>query len=180
MIKVLKTEYGTIVDGEGMRVSVYLAGCSHKCKGCQNPDSWNPSPEKFEGIFNREFIEDLTKKVNGDPLILGITLTGGDPLFNPQELLENLMILRLHLDSSKDIWLYTGYTFEEILQDKVKSKIAELLDVIVDGKFEENKKDLTLIFKGSSNQRIIRSKQSVLENKIILWEDTYGNFTSRS
>lgn len=152
---VLKIIRGTTVDGPGFRTSIYLAGCKHHCKGCHNPQSWNPNGGNAMSISE---IMDVVKEED-----FNVTITGGDPLFNPSQL-ENL-VSALKLDN-RNVWIYTGYTWEEILSSEVLLEAIKRADVLVDGRFIEELKDKDLIFRGSSNQRLIDIQESIIEGKI--------------
>lgn len=141
----------TIVDGEGIRYSIYLAGCRHHCRGCQNPESWNPSagtpltPEKVIPSNNGlAFISQIIFSI----------FSGGDPLYHPQEFLA--LVKQIKEATGQNIWCYTGYTFEQIQNDEMLKPVLDYVDVIVDGRFEPDLYSPYLEFRGSSNQRIIR------------------------
>jgi anaerobic ribonucleoside-triphosphate reductase activating protein len=136
-------------NGEGCRVTLWVAGCTHHCKGCHNPQTWS-----FKS--GREFTEDIKNKLYNVlklPYIKGITLSGGDPLDSFDDIFELVKDIKNSFND-KDIWLFSGYTLEDI-QNSDKNIILEYIDVLVDGEFKEELKDLSLKFRGSSNQRIL-------------------------
>lgn len=153
-IKLLKKFKETIVDGIGIRYSLYFSGCSHKCVGCHNEYSWNPN----NGTpISYETLEQIVKEINENIILDGITVTGGDPLYNPIDMLKILKYLKEK--TKKNIWLYTGYTLEEIKNDKNRKKCLDYIDVLVDGPFIKKLYDPTLKFRGSSNQKIIKKEE---------------------
>lgn len=135
---------GTTVDGPGFRTSIYLAGCSHRCNGCHNPQTWDPDG----GVLMT--IDEIMKIVREEDF--DVTLTGGDPLFNPK---KTEMLARAIKDAGYHVWLYTGYTIEEIENNENLRNVLQFVDVVVDGPFIASLKDEDLPFRGSSNQRII-------------------------
>lgn len=150
-----------ILNGEGVRVVLWLSGCSHHCKNCHNAITWNPdSCIPFDEDAKQELFEALS---NAD--IDGITLSGGDPLFvqNRKEVGELIEYIA-KVYPQKNIWLYTGYVWEEIKDiDFLKH-----VDVLIDGKFEQEKFSPNIRWKGSSNQRTIDVKNSLKQGKVIL------------
>lgn len=149
-MKVLKIVEGTIVDGPGLRTTVYFAGCNHHCHGCHNPQSWDPENGRDMSV---DEIFDIIE-YNG----FDVTFSGGEPLMQIENGLLELAgkIKKL----GKSIWCYTGYTIEEIKQSHQLNPVLNVVDVLVDGPFVESLKDLSLCFRGSSNQRIINLKES--------------------
>lgn len=162
-------------NGDGLRVVLWLSGCSHHCKGCQNPQTWDPdSGIPFDNAAKKELFEELEKDY-----ISGLTLSGGDPLHenNIEEVSSLLYEIRI-LFPTKTIWLYTGYTWEEIMKKNINNDIAFLrykivfqCDVLVDGEYKEELRDITLKWRGSKNQRVIDINKSFEKNKIVLYCD---------
>lgn len=141
---VLNIERGTTVDGPGFRTSIYLAGCSHRCQGCHNPESWNPEAGE---IMSADDIMTIVREED-----FNVTLTGGDPLYNPAS--TRYLVERI-TDAGYTVWLYTGLTWEEIQADDNLRHAVEGVEAVVEGPFVESLRDTDLKFRGSSNQRII-------------------------
>lgn len=181
-------------NGDGLRVVLWLSGCSHHCYNCQNPQTWNPnSGIPFDESAKQEIFNELSKDY-----ISGITFSGGDPLHenNLDEVLKLVNEIRISFPE-KSIWLYTGYTLqlnsdsiptddfwnepdeeysyfittynESILNKFKRKQILSLCNVVVDGEYIDEQRDLTLAYRGSSNQRVIDVQQSLTQNKIILY-----------
>lgn len=150
-LKLLRTFKETIVDGVGLRYSIYFSGCSHACPGCHNEYSWNPNNGTE---LTYEILNEIANEINQNELLDGITISGGDPLFNPKDMLKVLKFLKKK--TKKNIWMYTGYTLEEIKKDDLRKKCLKYVDVLVDGRFIKELYDPNIKFRGSSNQRIIK------------------------
>ena len=161
-----------MMNGEGLRTVLFLSGCSHKCKGCQNPETWLPySGIKFDDAAKKEIFEQLDKDY-----IHGITFSGGDPLHeaNLQEVFDLITEIRKK-HPNKTIWLYSGYTFEEIFNaggefwvDIVRRQTVKCLDVFVDGQFIKDLLSPQAQWVGSSNQRVIDIPKTLNNGQVIL------------
>lgn len=160
-ISILDIVEDTTVDGPGFRTTIYCAGCPNHCPGCHNPQSWD--------IANGHDvdIEDILETILADPFA-DVTFSGGDPMFQPEGFAELARAIKEH--SSKNIWCYTGYLFEQILENPAQCALLEQVDVLVDGRFVEALRDEQLHFRGSSNQRIIDVKRSLEEGKVVVLE----------
>ena len=150
-----------MLNGDGLRVVLWVSGCAHHCRGCQNPVTWDPQDGvRFDEEAKKEIFDQLTESY-----ISGITFSGGDPLFptNEAEVTELARTIRERFPE-KTIWLYTGYLWEEI-KDK---EIMTYLTVLVDGKYEETLRNTQLHWKGSSNQRVIDVQESLKSGQVVL------------
>ncbi|MBR2523035.1 MAG: anaerobic ribonucleoside-triphosphate reductase activating protein [Clostridiales bacterium] len=171
--------YGAIKDcdianGAGVRVSLFVSGCRNHCKGCFQPETW-----AFD--YGQEFTsetEDEIISMMKPAYIRGLTVLGGDP-FEPENQRALLPFIRRIRNEypSKDIWMYSGYTFEELMGENphchldITEDILGSIDVLIDGRFEEHLRDLSLQFRGSSNQRIINVSKSLTSGELILWSE---------
>lgn len=160
-------------NGDGLRVTLFLSGCAHHCPECQNPQTW----DKRSGIpFREADKEELFNELSKD-YISGITFSGGDPLFATSLVeVHNLCVEIKQKFPDKTIWLYTGYTYETIMRDYEegtlprvrKDIVTNFVDVLVDGEYKKDLRDLQLKWRGSSNQNVIDVKKSLAENRIVL------------
>lgn len=166
-MRVLTITTPDMENGLGCRVTIWFAGCSHKCPGCHNQHTWDYNQGE---LFLSDLIQNtIYEEVNKD-YIAGITLAGGDPLSqNDESLLELLDFLTKFKKDfpTKNIWIYSGDTYETNMEHSIKKKIILLCDVLVDGPFMINKLDHDIAFRGSTNQRIIDIKNTQICNKII-------------
>lgn len=152
-----------VTNGPGIRATLFVSGCTHKCPGCFNEEQQSFT---YGNEWTKE-VEDSFIKAASNPLIVGISILGGEPM---QQLRDTCMIEllnRLKTQVQKPIWVWTGYTFEELLKNPEQKRLLSYIDVLIDGKFEMDNRDLMLKYRGSSNQRVIDVKESLWQNKII-------------
>lgn len=156
------------VDGEGVRNSLYVSGCLFACEGCFNKVAQNFS-------YGTPYTDELEEIILSDlrqPYVQGLTLLGGEPFLATNLLIPLVKRIRAEFGQTKDIWCWTGYTWEELLlESDDKLELLEMVNILVDGRFDLSKKDLSLRFRGSSNQRIIDVHKSVRLEKLTLWEE---------
>jgi anaerobic ribonucleoside-triphosphate reductase activating protein len=153
-IRVAKILYETMADMPGFSTSIYCQGCGHHCLGCHNTQTWDfnngelyKTKDLFDIVMSYEFSD--------------VTFTGGDPMFQAEAFTELAQMIKN--GSNKVIWCYTGYTYEEIKKDPKMSQLLPFIDVLVDGRFNITKRDISLKFRGSSNQRIIHLKNGEID-----------------
>lgn len=172
LIRIAGLAKESIVDGEGLRYTIFTQGCNHNCLGCHNPESHD-----FNGGKQVE-IQEILNDILENPLLDGVTLSGGDPFFQAEKLIPLVKEVKVH---KLDVWAYTGFTFEEFLKfinnktriecdSRINLNMIELLkdiDVLVDGKFILKQRTLDANFKGSENQRIIDVAKSLKNNRVV-------------
>lgn len=159
-LRVLRVVEGTSVDGPGLRTSVYVAGCPHHCPGCHNPQSWDPLGGTAMSV------DALLHQIAGNEAPL--TLTGGDPLAQPEAVLE--LARRAKRELGLNIWCYTGYTWPQVAGRTDLARIMHYIDVLVDSPFVLAERDTTLRFRGSRNQRLIDVPRTLASGRIVEWE----------
>ncbi len=151
----------SILDGSGIRTVIWFQGCLHNCEGCQNPETHDMNSGMVVDI------DDIKMKLKNLKYQSGITLSGGDPFFQPEAALE---IAKFAKSIGLNVWVYTGFTFDALLNgDKKRRDLLEYVDVLVDGKFMLDKKSLNCKFRGSTNQRLIDVKKSLESGSVILY-----------
>lgn len=156
-IQLMNIVFDTTVDGPGWRNSIYCAGCSHACQGCHNPETWS-----FKAGYSATISEiiDQLKISEGD-----ITFSGGDPMYQAEAFAE--LASRIRHELNRKIWCFTGFLYEQVVADKQMSKLLPYLEVLVDGPFVESLKDDKLMFRGSSNQRLVDVQKSLVAGKVV-------------
>lgn len=160
LVNVAGITFDSIVDGPGLRNTLFVQGCSHHCPGCHNPETWTTKTNKL--IQTQDILNQLLSSSNKS-----VTFSGGEPF----EQAEALTIIAKELKNQNfNLWSYSGYTFEQIKEDPTKFEFLKQLDVLVDGRFILEQKSLTLKFKGSHNQRLIDVQKSLQHNKIVPYE----------
>lgn len=156
------------VDGEGVRCSLYVSGCLFRCPGCYNVAAQD---FRYGKPYTKE-LEDQIIKDLGQSYVQGLTLLGGEPFVNTQVCLSLCKRVRKEFGNTKDIWSWTGYSWDELMKESDdKLELLSLIDILVDGRFLQAKKDLSLQFRGSSNQRIIDVQESLKKKKVIIWKN---------
>lgn len=154
------------VDGEGVRCSLYVSGCKFNCPGCYNKVAQNfHYGHPYTQALEDQIIKDLSQ-----PYVQGLTLLGGEPFLNTQVCLKLVKRIRQEFGHDKDVWSWTGYKWDELMADSDdKLELLSLIDILVDGRFLEAQKDLTLQFRGSANQRIIDVPASLAAGEVKIW-----------
>lgn len=164
-----------VANGPGVRISLFVSGCTHHCKGCFNPETWDFT---YGNLFTTQTIDKIIEYLKPD-YIRGLTLLGGEPFEHPNQMALLPLVKRVkEIYPNKDIWAFSGYTFDDDILGKMVTKwpeTSELLsyiDVLVDGEFIEEKKNINLRFRGSENQRIIMVQESIQTGDLVFWDET--------
>lgn len=155
---------GSIVDGPGIRYGVFVQGCPHNCPGCHNQKS-----HKF-GIGKDKNIEEIYNNILAAPSTQGVTFSGGEPFEQAEGLAELARMLKA---KGYNIWCYSGYTYEQLLTKKGAIKLLDKIDVLVDGKFDQSKKSMDALYRGSTNQRIIDIKKTKETGQVVFWHEEF-------
>lgn len=162
-LRVAGIQKESIVDGEGYRYAIFTQGCNHQCKGCQNQETWDFNGGK---LYSQLELEEVVKDIESNPMLDGITLSGGDPFYQADACAELIKSIKSKREDIT-VWAYTGFTWEELIKSPEMLNLAKLCDVIVDGRYIENKRKLELEFRGSSNQRLIDVKKTIAAGKVV-------------
>ena len=161
-IKITKND---IANGPGVRVTLWVSGCNVHCRGCHNPQTWDFSTGR---LFDENAKSFIFEQLN-EPYIQGLTISGGNPLDTPYPIFVLAKEVKAKFPD-KDIWLYSGYTYEQICESREKFKVLHYVDVLVDGPYIEEQRDITLPFRGSKNQRLIDIKETLKQGQIIQYK----------
>ena len=157
-----------VINGPGVRTILFVSGCTHKCRGCHNPDSWDFD---YGEPFTKE-VEDKIINYLKSPVVQGFSLLGGEPFDNVDDCVK--LVKRIKQECpDKDIWVWSGYTFEYLNNHPSKRELLHLCDVLVDGRYNEGLRDLSLHYRGSSNQRIINIQDSLVQKDKIVFNKFY-------
>ena len=162
-MRIANTVSDSIVDGPGLRFTVFTQGCPHRCPGCHNPDTHDPAGG------HEAAVDELAEKLLSNPLTDGLTLSGGEPFCQAEECAKLAAAAR---EKGLNVWTYTGYTYERLISGEVPGAMDLLAqtDVLVDGPFVEAQKSYAALFRGSTNQRLIHVPRSLAAGQVVLWE----------
>lgn len=150
-----------VANGPGIRSTLFVSGCTHNCKNCFNKEAQN---FKYGTLYDKNIEEQYISNCKNDRVV-GVSILGGEPMEQGLELLN--LLKRIKDEVKKPIWLWSGYLYEEIIADPIKKSILECVDVLIDGEFIEEQKDLMLLYRGSKNQRVINVKESLKTGNIV-------------
>lgn len=160
-LRILDIIEDTTVDGPGFRTSIYCSGCAHACPGCHNPQSWDLNAGEQRSV------EEILNIVLSDPFA-DVTFSGGDPIYQVEGFTE--LAKAIKANSQKTIWCYTGFLYENLIRHPHTRLFLQYIDVLVDGLYMQHLRDENLLYRGSSNQRLIDVKASLEQHKVVLWQ----------
>ncbi len=153
-----------VTNGPGVRTTLFVSGCTNNCEGCFNKELQD---FKYGNLWTKENEDEFIESVNNIN-IKGVNILGGEPMEQTMDTSLVDLLVRIKKETGKTIWLWSGYTFEQIINDDKKKKILKCIDVLIDGRFELDKRNISLKYRGSENQRVIDVKTSLNENKVCL------------
>lgn len=164
MLHIAGINYESTADAEGVVCTIFFSGCRHGCNGCHSKVTWDFNYGKE---VSNELIYIINQEIDKRPFLSGVVLSGGDPMYSALEVKN--FISKIHVPNN-NIWCYSGFLIEEIIKNNDMSDLLNICNVLVDGQFDINKRDITLKFRGSSNQRIIDVQKSIKKREVVLWE----------
>lgn len=164
MIYIAGVNYESIADAPGVCCVLFISGCRHHCKGCHSPKTHN---FQYGVPVTKQLIQEINEEIQKRPYLSGLVLSGGDPMYSAREV--NQLLDQLVIPKNR-IWCFTGFHIEELVKNEEQRKLLERIDVLVDGPFIQQQRDVTLRFRGSRNQRLINVRASLKEKKVILFD----------
>lgn len=163
MLNIAGIDYESFTDGEGCRCTIFISGCEHRCPNCHNPETWDFN---YGTPLTEELVNEINHQLDKRPFLSGITISGGDPVYSLSGVMW--LINKLHIPND-NIWMYTGFTWDEVVK-RMPFTSLEKFNVIVDGLYDDSLRDITLKFRGSSNQRLIDVKKTLESGSIVLFD----------
>lgn len=167
LIRLAGVESESVVDGPGLRGVVFFQGCPHHCPGCHNPETWSLDGGSLKSV------DEVWRMLRYNPLLSGITISGGEPLLQPAGVLALAQKTR---EAGGNVMIYTGFVWEEIMKwnSQIIKDLLQETFLLIDGPFQEEKKDPTMLFRGSRNQRLIDVQASLAEGELVIWRKEGG------
>ena len=164
MIHLSGVHYESFADAEGVSCVLFFSGCNHKCPGCHSPHT-----HSFDSgaLLADDLIDTINQEIDKRPFLNALVLSGGDPMYSASEIIH--ILPKLHIPNN-NIWVYSGFTYEEIVREPAMKALLEQCNVLVDGPFDARLRDVTLTWRGSSNQRVIDVKKSLEQGTVVLYE----------
>ena len=163
MLHIAGINYESIADAEGVACTIFFSGCRHHCIGCHSKDTWDFN---YGVHVSNELINTINKEIDKRPFLSALVLSGGDPMYSAVEVLD--FISKIHIPNNT-IWCYSGFLIEEIQSNCEMNELLKYCDVLVDGEYIKEQRDITLKWRGSKNQRVINIPETLKQNKVVLY-----------
>lgn len=164
MLHIAGINYESTADAEGVACTIFFSGCKHFCNGCHSKDTWDFNYGKE---ISNELINVINSEIDKRPFLSALVLSGGDPMYSAVEIKE--FILKIHIPNN-NIWCYTGFLMEQIIENYEMRELLNLCNVLIDGKYIDSQRDITLPYRGSKNQRLIDIQKSLQKGEVVLWK----------